>query len=84
MHAYATKEMQDGKCRLPHLSPLIQPLIPSSLTVIVTGSGSCDLYLPFSSKYRILGFMTNVPFESGLTTIFTSSVLSGFSFFPSG
>lgn len=33
-----------------YVSPLSQPLIPSSLTIMITGSGMCDLYLPFSSK----------------------------------
>ena len=44
-----------------HLSPLSQPLIPSSLTIIVTVSSSRDLYLPFSSRYNIVGFRANVP-----------------------
>jgi len=44
-----------------YLSPLIQPLIPSSLTDIVTGSGSWVLYLPFSSRYSIVGFRGNSP-----------------------
>jgi len=36
--------------RVDYFSPLSQPLIPSSLTVIGMGSGSWDLYFPVSSK----------------------------------
>ena len=65
-----------------YLSPLIQPFIPSSLTVMVTGSGSWDLYLPFSSRYIILGFRMKIPLVAGLRISLISSVLSGASLLP--
>ena len=63
--------------------PLIQPEMPSSLTVICTGSGSSDLYIPLSSSYNILGLRMKVPRASGFRSSFTSPVFNGSRCLPS-